>query len=125
MRQDIVRIYDRSIVERVAGDEEPISELATEISDRITQEFKQRLENSNYRLLRHKDEVDEYVYDGTKSWSLKVMIGTREICFTAPRTKSFNSSLIFEVLQTAAELCDHGELAIYSPRDKQWTNQDP
>lgn len=117
MRVSIVNIYDVSCSK---AEMNPSSESAPVIPADVLNAFEKRLLLYPYQL--SKGEGLPRVYECTKSkgWSLKVEVDTNEIRFTAPETKSYNSSLVFECLQTACELCDNGKLAAFHVRDKQW-----
>ncbi|MGI0119622.1 hypothetical protein [Zooshikella sp. RANM57] len=121
MRVKIVRIYDKSYA-TVKAWAEPFKDEAPAIPEAVLVKFIERLSMYKYELIKNNNSLCEYLYSNSKYWSLKVQISKNEIAFTAPRTKSFNSSLVFECLQTASELCDTHNLAIYFSKDRDWIN---
>lgn len=120
MRIAVVCIYDKSFANSTTA--EPSKENAPEISMEILALFRKRLTSYDYELTKETNGHSEYSYTASKSWSLKVDVSPNEIAFTSPLTKSFNSSLVFECLQTASEICDQADLAVYHSKEKAWVN---
>lgn len=119
MRSAIIRIFNSDLKDN--NDIENLdSDSLSEIPNEVLEEFKNRLAKYDYELTKEKDGAYEYHYTANKNWSLKVVLNNKEITFTAPSTKQFNSSLVFEATQTASELCDRGNLAAYYPKDGEW-----
>ena len=101
---------------------EPAKADAPIISSSTSSHFKSKLTGFKYSLKNETEEHVQFKYTGSKSWGLLVEIENNQISFTAPLTKSYNSNLEFECLQTASELCDCGKLAIYHEKNKEWIN---
>jgi hypothetical protein len=119
MRVSIVKIYDASLLKKSRG-AMPSGEKAPAIPKKVLDAFEKRLQLYPYELSPGESPPRVYKYTKSKGWSLQVEVDANEIRFTAPETKSFNSSLIFECLQTASELCDSGKLAVFHVRDEEW-----
>src|SRR5687767_50914 len=123
MRVSIVKIYDASI-SKLPG-VNPSRENAPEIPRDVMDDFEKILQKYHYELNQGGELPRVYKYTKTKGWSLNVEVEANEIRFTTPLTKSYNSSMIFECLQTASELCDSGKLSIFHVKASEWIDCSP
>lgn len=122
MRRAIVRIFNPTMATSHVRGVKPDESGAPEIKQELIENFKSRLTGNEYEFVNNKDGVLEYRHTGTNKWSLAVQISKNEIAFTCPPKQMFITNLLYEALQTASQLCDHDELAIYHCDGRGWIN---
>jgi len=122
MRRAIVRIFDPTMATSHEKGVKTEETGAPEITPELIDNFKNRLPENDYEYVNNKDGVLEYRHTGTNKWSLQVLISKNEIAFTCPPAQMFISTLLYEALRTASQLCDHDRLAIYHCDGRGWIN---
>jgi len=122
MRQAIVRIFNPVMASTHVKGVKTEERGAPDITQELIDNFRTRLMGDNYEFVNAEDGVLEYRHTETKKWSLQVLISKNEIAFTCPSKQMFISTLLYEALRTASQLCDHDKLAIYHCNGRGWIN---
>ncbi len=90
-----------------------------EIPDVVRQRFVDRLLKYDYKLESDRPQCREFIHTN-KVWSIQVAVFPAEIAFSVPYWDDAENA-IFEAMQTAHELADTGELAVYDPQTGEWS----
>lgn len=90
------------------------------IPNEVRQQFIERLLKYDFELESQNANCTEFIHKN-KKWSIQVAVFSTEIAFTVPYWEDVENA-VFEALQTAHELADTGQLAVYDPQTGEWND---
>jgi len=89
------------------------------IPEETRQRFTERLLKYDYELEADNPNGKEYIHKN-RELPIQVVVFRTEIAFSIPYWADAEN-VVFEVLMTAHELADGGDLAVYDPQTGEWS----
>ena len=131
-RRMILRIFESGALQALDTLDVYDESVLNSIPATILNEFRRYVEDIGFVLNSDKNGIVELklTQDNRyllKGWSLRAHISEKELWFSAPRTKSYNSNLMVQTFHTASEFVSNRKLLVFDTFNYEWLdfNSDP
>ena len=114
----MVKIFDPEV--RGKNVNELLNECLPELSSDVVDRFIFRLGQYGYDSQCSSSKERVFLQTSETSYGITVAVARSQIHFSLPVAKLGSLDAIFDLYQTATELCDGGDLAAWIVNDNQW-----